>query len=632
MKTRTQKNAAIATLALLAILLHLALRFAFHSPSIDSDLPLWAALTLGGIPLLRDLLAQLLRRNFGSDLLAGISIVASVVLREYLAGTVIVLMLSGGEALEAYATSGATSVLRALAKRMPKTAHRREGETVVEIEADRIVVGDLLIVYPHEICPVDGIVVEGRGAMDESYLTGEPYRISKTPGSGVISGALNGDDALTVRADRLTKDSRYEKILRVMEEAERHRPEMRRSAASIGRRATPLAVAVALGAWAASGDPRRFLSTLVIATPCPLLLAIPIVIVGSISLAAKRRILVKSAAALERIGTCRTAIFDKTGTLTYGEPVLTERSCGAGFNPSEILSLAASLERYSKHPLSGPILKAARKEGVPILEVSRISEPPGEGIQGIVAGREVLITGRDRRPDLAGEAPPTQSGLECVVAVDGRYAALFAFRDEPRSDSPSFVRHLSTRHGLKKLILLSGDRESEVRYLAERVGIQEIHFNASPEEKLLLVKEETRRARTLFVGDGINDAPAMVAATVGVALGQNNDVTGEAADVTILDNSLAKVDEILHIGRRMRRIALQSALGGMALSVIGMAFAFRGSLTPVNGAIAQEVIDVIAVLNALRASFPPAALSDVAPSADGKPGEAAPPFLVGQLA
>jgi heavy metal translocating P-type ATPase len=610
-----RKTTVIAALSLVAILVHLVLRFGVHTSAGASDLPLLVTLAVGGLPLLYDLLRKLLKREFGSDLLGGISIVTSVLLGEYLAGSIIVLMLSGGEALESYALRSASSVLAALAKRVPSIAHRKRESDIVEVALQDVVVGDTLVIYPHDICPVDGVVIEGHGVMDESYLTGEPFEMTKTSGSPVISGAINGESALTIRTTRRAADSRYAKIMEVMRESETTRPQLRRLGDQLGAIYTPVALTVAGVAWATSGESIRFLAVLVIATPCPLLLAIPIAIIGSISLCARRAIIVKSPVVLEQIAGCRTAIFDKTGTLTYGEPTLVEQLIAPGFERRDVLTLVASLERYSKHPLGRAILAAAKADGIVLPEASEVSEPPGQGMRGTVSGRLVQVTSRSQ---LATQAiagadalPPVAGGLECLVAIDQRYAAALRFRDAPRAESRSFVRHLAPKHQFARVMIVSGDRESEVRYLAEQVGITEIHAQKSPEEKLAIVRRETAAAKTLYVGDGINDAPAMMAATVGLAIGQNSDVTAEAAGVVVMDNSLEKVDEFMHISRRMRVIALESAVGGMALSVVGMAFAATGHLSPVSGAITQEVIDVLAVLNALRAAFPPTVIHDL---------------------
>jgi heavy metal translocating P-type ATPase len=608
----SRKEMVIAFLAMAAIAVHLVMRFGFRVGEPARDYPLWVALALGGTPLVWELFLNVLKRKFGSDLLAGVSIVTSVILGEYLAGTLVVLMLSGGEALEAYAVRSASSVLRALAKRMPAVAHRRQDSKLDDVALDQLAVGDEVVVFPHETCPVDGTVIEGHGVMDESYLTGEPYRMSKTPGAAVLSGAINGESALTVRADKLAVDSRYAKIMTVMQAAEEQRPRMRRLGDQLGSLYTPIAVGIGIAAWLWSGEAVRFLAVMVVATPCPLLIAIPVTIIGAISLSAKRGIIVKDPAALETVNSCRTLIFDKTGTLTYGEPELTEQLVAPGVKATEVLSLAASVERYSKHPLATPILNAAQKAALAFHEASQISERPGEGLRGIVAGRSVEITSRKRLLKRLPEAglPGASGGLECVVMVDEKFAALYRFRDTPRHEGAAFVQHLRSKHQFDKIMLVSGDRESEVRYLAEQVGIREVFAGQSPEQKLAIVQKETGRTRTIFVGDGINDAPALMAATVGIAMGQNSDVTTEAAGVVIMDSSLSRVDEFMHVSQRMRKIALQSAVGGMALSIVGMLVAFGGHLPPVSGAVCQEIIDVLAVANALRVAIVPKSLID----------------------
>jgi heavy metal translocating P-type ATPase len=590
----------IALLAAIGIALHLVT---------GSLWPLYAVLATGGLPLLWDLLKKLWALDFGSDLLAGMSILTSVLLEQYLVGSIVVLMLSGGAALEEYALRRASAVLEALAKRMPQVAHRRTKGEISDIALAEVKIGDTLVVFPHETCPADGTVVAGRGTMDESFLTGEPFRIAKLPGAAVLSGAINGDAVLEIRTDKLPIDSRYAQIMRVMQAAEQSRPSMRRLADRLGSWYTPLAVAVAGAGWAFSGDPSRFLAVLVIATPCPLLIAIPVAILGAISLAARRAIIIKDPALLERIDTCRTFIFDKTGTLTYGRPALTGIVTAAEVSRHEALEWAASLEQFSKHPLAAAVLATAEAEGVALAPILEVSEKPGQGLVGQLDGMRIQITGRSKVT--LANLPLTLPGMEALLLVNGKFAAAFQFQDAPRAESRSFISHLHPRHGASKVILLSGDREAEVRYLATQVGISEVLYSKSPEEKVAIVRQETALAPTLFVGDGINDAPAMQAATVGIAFGQHSDVTAEAAGAVILEASLHKVDELIHIGQRLRRIALQCAVGGMALSVIGMVAAATGYLPPVAGAVAQEFIDLAAVLNALRMALPAGELSDI---------------------
>jgi heavy metal translocating P-type ATPase len=376
-----------------------------------------------------------------------------------------------------------------------------------------------------------------------------------------------------------------------------------------------LAIVVALIAWALSGNPTRFLAVLVVATPCPLLIAIPVAVIGSISLAARRSIIVKDPAVLERLDLVRVAMFDKTGTLTYGRPLLIDTIVADESRKQEMLQLTASLEHYSKHPLSSAVTAAAKSAGLELLAADEVHEEPGQGLKGRVAGREVIVTSRKQLAVIDSSSvdrlPPKQAGMECVVMVDGAFAALMRFRDQPRAEGHQFVDHLGPFHGIQRVMMISGDRQEEVAYLAKQLGISEIYAGQSPEEKLEIVRRETAKGDTLFMGDGINDAPSLAAATIGIAFGQASEITSEAADVVILDSSLERVDELLHISRRMRRIALQSAVGGMVFSIAGMGFAAFGFLSPVAGAFLQETIDVVAVLNALRAASPPKQLSDL---------------------
>ena len=610
-----------------------------------SNLPLVVMLLAGGVPLVWDLLRKLLAGTSGSDLLAGVSIVTSILLGEYLAGVLVVLMLSGGAALESGAVSRAGNVLNALAKRMPTLAHRKTASGLTDIALSSVAVGDVIIVLPHETCPVDGQVVSGRGTMDESYLTGEPYRMAKAPGSNVLSGAINGQAAMEIRTERVAGDSRYAKIMDVLKSSEERRPQLRRMADSLGALYTPLAIAIAAAAWFMSGSPTRFLAVLVVATPCPLLIAIPVAIIGAVSLAAKRGIVIRDPAILERLDTCRTAIFDKTGTLTYGTPLLTEIIPIGSLKREDILAIAASLETYSKHPLATAVVQAAAAESLTLLDVEELAEKPGQGLTGRVQKgtshseacdvhadgsqgdgsqiHRVAITSRQKLmhldPQGVAALPAVAGGLECVVVVDGRTEALLRFRDSPRADGITFIRHLSPSHRLSRVMLVSGDRASEVQWLADVVGIKEVYAGISPEGKLKLVEEATTQAPTIFVGDGINDAPALAAATVGIAMGTASDVTSEAAGAVVMDSALERVDELFHIGRRLRTVALQSAVGGMAASLIGMAFAAAGYLSPAVGALVQEAIDVVAVLNALRVAWNPGSLSDYRDDPIGTP-------------
>lgn len=607
---------ALATLAAIAI--HLVLKFAVGLDGWAADWPLVAMVVVGGIPLTIDVVKGAIEARGGADMLAAVSIISAVLLGEWLVAAIIVLMLSGGEALEEAASKRASATLDALAKRSPSVAHRLRGadltDGVDDIHADEARVGDQLLVLPHELCPVDGEVVDGDGAMDESYLTGEPYVVRKSKGSSVISGAVNGETALTVRAEKVAGDSRYAKIVGVLRDAEDNRPPMRRMADRLGAWYTLVALALGVIGWVASGDPTRFLAVVVIATPCPLLIGVPVAIIGAISLSAKRGIIIKNPAMLEDVGRVETVMFDKTGTLTYGRPIVTDVATAPGLDRDEVMAAAAAVEKYSKHPLATAIVADAEERGLDLPAVESVSEKPGQGLVGVVGGRELRLTNRTGLADIDPESvpllPEREMGMESVILLDDAYAATVTFRDEPRTSASDFVAHLPKHHGVEHMMIISGDREAEVRRLADKVGIDEVHGGVSPEDKLEIVRERTKLGPTLFLGDGINDAPAMTAASAGIAFGATSDVTAEAADAVVLDSSLERLDDLIHIGARMRRIALQSVIGGMGLSIIGMLLAAFGLLTPIMGAIAQEVIDIVAIANAARVAMVRGELSD----------------------
>lgn len=571
------------------------------------NIPLLVALVLCGVPLLFQIAYKLFKGDLGADLLAVLAVLTAAYLAEYLAAALILLMLSTGQILESFAVRKASSALLALAQRMPSIAHRKLGTDIEDIAINSIQIGDSIVIYPHEISPVDGIVVEGHGSMDESYLTGEPYYVSKAPGAHVLSGAVNGESLLNIRAAKRPQDSRYAEIMKVMEESTQKKPKIRRLSDQLGAIFAPFSLIYALLAWYVSDDPIRFLAVLVIATPCPLLIAIPITIVSAISLAARRGIIIKDPVVLEQLPRCTTAIFDKTGTLTYGRPALEKITVFPGYSREKLLQDVASLERFSKHPLAKAILGEAKKSKLSFLTVKHISENPGEGLVGSLNDREIHITNRkfleSHDPKQAMLLPPQALGMESIILIDGRLAGIFQFHDKIRRDGYSFFRHLLPTHRLKKIIVLSGDRLPEVQYLAKQLGITRIFASQTPEQKVEVVRKETAEAPTLFMGDGINDAPALATATVGLAFGAQNIVATEAAGAVFLEDSLTKLDELIHISTSMRHVALVSAGGGMLLSLVGMYFAGIGMITPVAGALLQEGIDVIAILYALQLTW-----------------------------
>lgn len=577
-----------------------------------AELVLLTASVAAFIPVLVDLARQLWRFNFSVDLLAALSIGTALAFRQYWVAAVVILMLAGGKALEDYATRRASSILRALARRMPQVAHRVGPQGAeIDIALDEIDVGDLLAVHPHELCPADGAVISGNSQMDESYLTGEPFLIAKAPGAAVLSGTINGDCCLIIRATRVAAESRYARIVQILKDSELNRPKIRRIADRLAIWYTPAAIAIAVASWAIAGDSERFLAVLVIATPCPLLLAVPIAIIGAISVAARRGIIIKDPSILENIDSCETLISDKTGTLTFGRPELQDVICIGQWNRTDILRFAASLEQYSKHPLSSAVLAAARSEHIDLPALSDVFEISGHGVNAHTEGHIVTLTGRNHLPArMQAELPETTAGLESVILIDGECAGVLQFRDEPRLESRPFLGHVRSHHGIRRVVLLSGDRTAAVDAFARMMEIPETYGGKSPEEKLAIVRNLTTQQKTIYIGDGINDAPAMMSATVGIAMGTNSDVTSEAAGAVILQSSLGSIDELIHIASRSRRIALTSAIGGMSLSAVGIAASALGYLKPIEGAVLQECIDLVSILYALRVVLPSKSVGD----------------------
>ena len=625
------KETYIAGFTLVAIILHLVLRHALHFPFLTSNLPLFAAL-LAGAPLLWELLNKLVKREFGSDLLAGISILTAVILGQYLVAAIVVLMLSGGAALEGYATARASSVLEALAQRMPSVAHRKEAGGLADVKLADIRIGDELTVLPHEICPVDGIVMEGHGVMDEAYLTGEPYEMSKTPGSMVISGAINGEKALVIRAGKLAEDSRYARIMKVMHDTQQERPKLRRLGDQLGAWYTPIALGVAAAAAVLSGQAERFLSVVVIATPCPLLLAIPTAIIGAISLAARRAIIIKNPAVLEQIEKCQTLIFDKTGTLTIGKPEVAASWSsipqGAGLSGSTlkrelqqehavpeagvpIVQIAAALARNSTHPISQAIAKLSAQE----VDLKEWQEIRGAGVQAKAkmedGGWKMVRLGslrwlKESGVDLAaGEkfiVEWSQQGATIVgLAVEQSLCGLFAVKDTVKPGAHAVVEQL-LRQNLKTF-LVTGDNTLTAAGIARQAGIaaENVAAEMRPEQKAGFVKKlQAQGERVAFVGDGINDAPALEQADLGIAVSRASDLAREAADIILLKSEIETVPEALGLARATLRTIKQNLFWAFFYNALGVPLAALGFISPILCAAAMGVSDLIVIGNALR--------------------------------
>ena len=572
----------------------------------------WLGLLIVGTPLVIQTLREVASGRFAVDLVATLAILLALVLWQPLAGLVIVLMQSGGEALERYAERKATDAVRALEDAAPRIAHRISGGSVEDVEAGDIRVGDLLLIRPGELVPCDCIVITGRSHLDVAKLTGEPLPITAERGSRLMSGSLNQEGPLEVEALALASESQYARIVELVRSAQASKAPLQRLADHYGVWFTPLTLVVCAIAYTLSGDPVRILAILVVATPCPLLLAAPVAIIGGINSAAKRQIIIRNGTALENLGQVTTAVFDKTGTVTVGRPRVRRVIRTGTQTDSEILRLAGGLERGSSHLLARTLVEAAERDYSALPEATEVHEDSGRGVNGIVEGHAITIGAAsyaiDRYPAVSAELKTITdpgAGLRAYVVIDGQLSGIVEYADEVRPGIPELLRALRTL-GVTRALLLSGDQYSNVRAVAREIGIREAAGDLLPEQKVNVIRDFVKAGtHVAMIGDGTNDAPALSTATVGIALAsQGGGITAEAADVVILVDDLSRVAEAIRISKRTMRIARQSIWFGLGLSAAAAGVAALGGIAPVQGALLQEVIDVAVILNALRASQP----------------------------
>ena len=575
---------------------------------------LWALTTVVVlVPLALTVAADLRRRELGVDLIALLAMAGSLVLGEFLAGAVIALMLAGGQALEAFAGARARRELSALAARAPREAHRYEEGRLTTPPLEEVRPGDLLLVKPGEIVPVDGLVEDEAAVLDEAALTGESKPAERPAGELARSGTVNAGGPFKMRAIATAAESTYAGIVRLVREAEASKAPFVRLADRYALVFLPLTLAIAGIAWALSGDPVRALAVLVVATPCPLILAAPIAILSGVSRAARRGVIVKGGAALEALARARVLLLDKTGTITTGMPSLSGIETFGGEAAAEVLRLAASLDQVSQHVLAAAVVRAARERGLPLSFPAGVTERPGQGIRGVVDGRRVALgklswicpEGPEGSPSAGVRRVRRRTALDgsssVFVAVDGEAAGALILHDPVRPDSPQALRSLR-RAGIDRVVLVTGDHPEVAETVGAGIGADLVLAERSPEEKVDAVLAERTWGPAVMVGDGINDAPALAAADVGVAMGARGaTASAEAADVVIIVDRLDRLGEALAVARRSRAIAVQSVVAGMGLSLAAMLFAAAGYLPPVAGALLQEAIDVAVILNALRA-------------------------------
>lgn len=583
-----------------------------------------------------DMARDIRRGHYGLDILAVVAMVATLAVGEYVASLIIVLMLSGGEALEVYAAGRARSELTALLDRAPSRARRIMDEDRFEdVDVGAVRVGDVLLVRPAEVVPVDGLLLDGPASFDEASLTGESLPVTREPGDGVLSGAVNGTRAVRIRAVATAADSQYQRILTLVSQAEEARAPTVRVADRFAVPFTIVSLLIAGTAWYLSGDPTRFAEVLVLATPCPLLIAAPVAFMGGMSRSARSGVIVKGGATLEALARARSIAFDKTGTLSTGNPELLRiHLARGGDRPSdvdedELLRLAASAEQFSSHVLAGGVVRAAEARGLDLSPGVDATEVATQGVSATVDGRQVRVgkLGFVREVDPASHLEPLGPGQTAVaVSVDGRFAGSMVLRDVLRPNSADTVRVLR-EGGVENIAMLTGDNEATARALAQAAGIHVVHAQLLPEDKVRLIGDLA--APVVMVGDGVNDAPVLAAADVGIAMGaRGSTAASESADVVIMRDDIGKVVQAVDIGRDTYRVALTSIWIGVALSVGLMVVAAFGHIPAVWGALTQEVVDLVVIVYALRAltgrtSHPELLLPPTAgarPSAATRPG------------
>lgn len=598
-----------------------------------SDLANWSLLAIiiwGGIPLLWETLKRLWHREFSIDVIAIIAIIGSLLLRQYLAGAIVVLMMSGGEALEAYALRRASSSLSALAERAPRTTHIWQDQQLLDIPVETVQPGMVVVVKPGELVPVDGVIIQGASNVSQADLTGEPMPVRKIAGMGLLSGSVNLDGILEVRASKPSADSKYAQIVRLVTEAQQQKAPIHRLADRYSIVFTLLAISLAATAWILSGNQVYALAVLVVATPCPLILATPIAIMSGINIAARNGIIVKSGAAIEQLSEVKVAVFDKTGTLTLGMPkvssilLATDSPQHSPYTEEEILRYAASVEQLSTHILATAIVNAGQERQIALASANDFEETFGKGVCATIASGQAedpvrtdkitvavgnrtfmgmlhiplptyFLEERERRRAL---------GQICsFVALNGVVEALIIMEDIPRPEIRQLCPQLK-REGITRTILLTGDSEKVAQQVGELANIDRVIARCLPEDKVRVIQDlETAGHKVLMVGDGINDAPALATATVGMALGtQGLTAAASAADTVLLSSNILGVSTAVFLGRRVMRIAKQGIWIGMGLSSLAMVFAAFGYIPPAVGAILQEGIDVLVIFNALRVS------------------------------
>ena len=570
---------------------------------------IWTVVTVPVLAALAvEIVTSLSRGDVGLDIVAGLSMSAALAFGQELAAAIVALMYAGGQLLEAFAERRARREMTALLSRVPRTAMRHRNGRLEEVALDLVLPGDRLLVRQGDVVPVDGAVAGGVAVLDQSALTGEAMPVTMKAGGAVMSGATNVGDAFDLEASRVAAESTYAGVVRLVEAAQKARAPMSRLADRYAMLFLAVTVALAAAAWWLSGDPIRAVAVLVVATPCPLILAVPVALVSGLSRAARLGILIKGGKAIEALARIRALVLDKTGTLTHGEARIVDIRTAESLGPDELLRLAASLDQASKHIVAQTIVAEARARGLTLAIPTEAAEIAGEGISGKVEGHSVLVgsprfiagkVGRSGLPTLADGRPA--GAVAVAVAVDGEPAGVLILNDALRAGTARLLTDLRAV-GIERIVLATGDRAEVARFIVFGLPIDLVRADLTPDQKVLAVLSERKNGPVMMIGDGVNDAPALAAADIGMAMGAKGaPASAEAADVVLLVDQLDRVLPAIRIARRSRAIALQSVFAGIGLSVAAMIAAALGFLPPVEGALFQEVIDVAVIFNALRA-------------------------------
>ena len=570
--------------------------------------PIWVAATVPVlVVLLIEILVSLRRGDVGLDIVAALSMLAALVFAEYLAAVVVAVMYSGGQYLESFAERRASREMTALLARVPRSTLRERNGRLEEVALEAVEPGDRLVIRKGDVVPVDGAVVDGVAVLDQSALTGESMPVQQKVGDPILSGSTNAGEAFHLAATRRAAESTYAGIVRLVAAAQRSRAPMSRLADRYAMVFLAATVALAGAAWAWTGDPIRAVAVLVVATPCPLILAVPVAIVSGLSRAAKQGILIKGGQALETLARVRSLVIDKTGTLTHGRARVVSIDVASGQSADELLRIAASLDQASKHMIAQAIVEEAQKKGLKLAVPGDVVETAGEGLEGRVERHHVVVGGyrfvseRVLGVGLALWRADQPAGAAAVaVGIDGKFAGVLILADELRAGTEALLQCLRAL-GVERIVLATGDRQDVAELVARGLSIDALRSELTPDQKTLVVLSERKHGPVMMIGDGVNDAPALAAADLGVAMGAKGAAaSAEAADVVLLVDQLDRILPAMEIARRSRFIALQSVYAGIGLSVAGMIAAALGFISPVQGAVLQELIDIAVILNALR--------------------------------